>query len=101
MRMRSNCFCVGNFTLVAKPNFFNPQIKYHVMSTCHHSNPCLTLNSNAWWLLCHPSPNAKIPTDKLFLDKSPVLYVCLPQQWATEFTAQVMWYTQTVLTQKP
>ena len=48
MRKRSSCFCVGNFTLVAKPNFFNPQIKYHVMSTCHHSNPCLALNSNAW-----------------------------------------------------
>lgn len=54
--------CVGIFTSVAKPRAWRSRTTYHVMSSCHHSRPCRAENSNAWWLLCHPSPNASNAT---------------------------------------
>jgi hypothetical protein len=56
------CFSVGSFTLVASPSFWKKEMTPQVTSYCHHSRPCRALNSKAWWLLCHPSPNARIPT---------------------------------------
>lgn len=35
---------------------------------------------------------------QLFLDKSLVFQACFPQTWQAEFTNQVMWYTQIILT---
>mmetsp|Transcript_8495 Transcript_8495/g.35477 ORF Transcript_8495/g.35477 Transcript_8495/m.35477 type:complete len:214 (-) Transcript_8495:964-1605(-) len=101
IRILSSCACLGSFTLSASPKNFNTQTHIQVMSICHHSKPCLAENSNAWWLLCHPSPNARMPIHQLFRERSPVLYVWLPQTCATEFTAHVMWYTQHVRTQNP
>ena len=85
----------------ARPKNLSTQTHIQVMSICHHSSPCLAENSKAWWLLCHPSPNARIPIHQLLRDKSPVLYVWLPHTCETELTAHVMWYTQHVRTQKP
>jgi len=59
---RSICLCDGSLTFVASPSFWNSEITAQVASYCHHSRPCRALNSNAWWLLCQPSPNARMPT---------------------------------------
>ena len=58
------CFwtSVGNFTSVVNPTAWRNLITYQVMSNCHHSRPCRAENSKAWWLLCHPSPNASNAT---------------------------------------
>lgn len=58
------CFCtsVGTFTSVANPIAWSNLTTYQVMSSCHQSRPCLAEYSKAWWLLCHPSPNASNAT---------------------------------------
>jgi hypothetical protein len=62
-RYFSFCLSVGSFTLVASPSFCSPQIMYQVLSTCHQwSQPWRADHSKVWWLLCQPSPNARIAT---------------------------------------
>ena len=58
------CFCIslGTFTSVANPMAWRSLTTYQVMSSCHHSKPCLAEYSKAWWLLCQPSPNASNAT---------------------------------------
>ena len=72
---RSSCLRVGSFTFVASPSACRQRMTIHVMSSCHHSRPWRAENSNAWWLLCQPSPNASSPTHQLLRERSPVLYV--------------------------
>mmetsp|Transcript_95886 Transcript_95886/g.271068 ORF Transcript_95886/g.271068 Transcript_95886/m.271068 type:complete len:211 (+) Transcript_95886:428-1060(+) len=75
--------------------------RYHVKSTCHHLRPWRQLVSKAWWLLCHPSPKARMPTTQLFIELSVVFQSLKPHTWLTEFTAQVMCQTQTTRAKKP
>ena len=62
-----------------------------VVSNCHHSRPWRAENSNAWWLLCHPSPKARAATTPLLRLRSPVAKGWEPQTWAAELTSHVMW----------
>lgn len=59
---RALAFSLGSFTLVIIFSFSMVAMIYQVMSTCHHSRPWRALASNAWWLLCQPSPQASRPT---------------------------------------
>lgn len=54
---------VGVLTSVANPIAWRALIAYQVKSTCHHSRPCRAEFSNAWWLLCHPSPSDVHPNN--------------------------------------
>lgn len=58
------------------------------MSSCHHFNPCLAEYSNAWWLLCQPSPNASNATHLYYTKLS-------PQKWTKrkEATRQINFKT--------
>lgn len=58
--------------------------------TCHHSSPWRALNSKAWWLLCHPSPNTSKATAKLLRELSRVRYACSPHTCTALLTSQVM-----------
>jgi hypothetical protein len=44
----------------ASPTAFIARIISQLESNCHHRRPCRALEGNAWWLLCHPSPSARI-----------------------------------------
>lgn len=59
---RAFAFSLGSLTLVIIFSFSMAAMMYQVMSTCHHSRPWRALDSKAWWLLCQPSPQARMPT---------------------------------------
>ena len=94
-------FSLGYCSFDANPNFSNATINIHVISIYHHFKPCLTELSNAWWLLCHPSPRARTPTKGLFIEISPVLNAYLPQMWDTELTLHCTCHKTTCLMANP
>ena len=74
-------------TLVFLPLLVIPQL----IATC----------GAAWWLLCQPSPNVSIATQKLFVDVSPVRNLCDPHMCVAEFTSQVECSPKTVRKKNP
>merc|ERR1711869_135708 len=74
IRSFSLCTSDGSLIFFTRPKTLRSCTTPHVTSTWYHSSPCLAEYSNAWWLLCHPSPHARSATHQLFLLRSPVLY---------------------------
>merc|ERR1712039_81392 len=95
-------FCsLGYFKSQARPSFSMAAMMYQLTSICHHFSPCLTDCSKAWWLLCQPSPMARIPINQLFMERSFVFQSWKPQTWQTEFTAPVMCHHSTTRAANP
>eukprot|EP01023_Acetabularia_acetabulum_P004628 TRINITY_DN1196_c0_g1_i1.p4 TRINITY_DN1196_c0_g1~~TRINITY_DN1196_c0_g1_i1.p4 ORF type:complete len:129 (+),score=14.48 TRINITY_DN1196_c0_g1_i1:1099-1485(+) len=92
----SSYFYEGSLTFLANPTNFKNLMTCQVISNSWGLSPCLAENSKAWWLLCHPSPQAKSATHQLLRDKSPVLQVWYPHKCAAEFTNQVEWCNQAI-----
>ena len=68
----------GRFTSHTSPKRSITHSRFQVRSDCHQWNPCRAEYGCAWWLLCHPSPNAKSAMRKLLRLCSPVSYARLP-----------------------
>src|SRR5207249_6124281 len=88
-------------TRQARPHASSARINHHDKSGCHHLRPCRADHGNAWWLLCHPSPNAKTAVTTLFRLPSAVGYGRVPHRWFTEFTHRVAWSTRNCCRRPP
>src|ERR1044071_1011001 len=101
LRSTSGCFFRAIFTAEASPSMAHSLIMEPVMSTCHHSNPCTAELGNAWWLLCHDSPNVGIARTTLLVLWSFTWYVWLPKTWQTELMLHVVWCTTNIRMSPP
>ena len=77
------------------------EMPYQLKSISFHVRPWRAICGCAWWLLCQPSPNVRIATQKLFLDVSSVRKRCLPHMCVAELTSHVVWRPITVRRNTP
>src|SRR5215212_10073504 len=73
----------------ASPRSLSKVMPYQFTSISYHLTPCLAAAGNAWWLLCHPSPNVNKATNQLLVESSDVLNRRLPHKCVAEFTSHV------------
>jgi hypothetical protein len=59
------------------------------MSICFGSSPCTAEAGNAWWPLCHDSPNDGSASSQTFRLSSRVLNGRLPYTWQIELIEKV------------
>src|SRR5205085_496845 len=64
-RASSSAFAVGAFTFQASPTACKLRMSMALRSSCHQCSPVMAEYGKAWWLLCQPSPNEGMATQKL------------------------------------
>ena len=68
----------------ARPVFSSAQITQAEGSNCQRREPWRAEVGNAWWLLCHASPNVKNDSHARLRDSSPVVEAGAPKKWQSE-----------------
>src|SRR5439155_23065196 len=80
-------------TFQASPSFSSPVITQPPGSSAASKRriPWNADVGNAWWLLCHDSPNEIRLSSQTFRDSSEDLKLRLPQKWQIELIENVTW----------
>ena len=68
----------------ARPAFSSPRITPAEMSISQRRRPCAAEVGNAWWLLCHASPNESGASHARLRDSSSVANARRPKKWHSE-----------------
>ena len=71
-------------TSQARPHLSSPRMTSAERSTWARPRPCAADVGNAWWLLCHDSPNDGSASQKTLRDSSAVLNLRRPKTWQME-----------------
>src|SRR3954452_16015389 len=88
-------------TSQARPVFSRPQITHEDGSNCQGLRPWRADVGNAWWLLCHASPNVKNDSHNRLRDSSPVANCRRPKKWQSELMLYVEWCRTSIRTAPP
>src|SRR5256885_17193735 len=92
---------LGAFTSQIKPKARRAQMPYQFKSISYQASPWRAACGWAWWLLCQPSPNVRMATQKLFFESSDVRKRCVPHICVAELTSQVKCSPMTVRKKMP
>ena len=71
------------------------------MSISHGLRPWRAEVGNAWWLLCHDSPNDSGASHSRLRDSSPVSKRLRPKKWHSELIEYVTWCSRKTRTSPP
>ena len=82
-------------------HFSSAQITPAEMSSSHGFIPCRNEVGNAWWLLCHDSPNDSGESHSRLRDSSPVSKRRRPKKWHSELIEYVTWWSRNTRTRPP